>query len=72
MQKSFLAIVLASSVTLSACATDSQTAGDMAQGAAIGAAGGADCCTLCNVTSRLAVRRASAQRNGARQHDCQE
>jgi hypothetical protein len=41
MQKSFLAIVLASSVTLSACATDSQTAGDMAQGAAIGAAGGA-------------------------------
>jgi len=41
MQKSFLAVVLASSVALSACATDSQQAGDIAQGAAIGAAGGA-------------------------------
>jgi uncharacterized membrane protein len=41
MQKSLLAVVLASSVSLSACATDSQTAGDVAQGAAVGAAGGA-------------------------------
>ena len=40
MQRSFLAIVLASSVSLSACATDSQTSGDIAQGAAMGAAGG--------------------------------
>ena len=40
MQKSFLAVVMASSVALSACATDSQTSGDIAQGAAIGAAGG--------------------------------
>ena len=41
MQKSILAIVLASSVSLSACATDSRTAGDVAEGAAYGAAGGA-------------------------------
>jgi hypothetical protein len=41
MHKSLLAVVLASSVSLSACATDSQMAGDVAQGAAVGAAGGA-------------------------------
>ncbi len=41
MRKSLLAIALASSVSLSACATpDSQTAGDIAQGAAVGAATG--------------------------------
>ena len=41
MKKSILAVLLASSVSLSACATDSRTAGDIAQGAAVGAAGGA-------------------------------
>ena len=41
MRKSFLALALASSVTLGACATNSRMAGDAAQGAAIGAAGGA-------------------------------
>ena len=41
MQKSIMAIMLASTISLSACATDSQTAGDIAQGAAVGAAGGA-------------------------------
>jgi hypothetical protein len=41
MQKSVVAILLATSVSLSACATDSQQAGDIAEGAAIGAAGGA-------------------------------
>ena len=40
MQKSILAVILASSVSLSACATDSQQAGDIAQGAAIGGAAG--------------------------------
>ncbi len=41
MRKSMIAILLAGTVSLSACATDSQTAGDIAQGAAVGAAGGA-------------------------------
>jgi hypothetical protein len=41
MKKSILAIVLASSVSLSACATNNRTAGDLAEGAAYGAAGGA-------------------------------
>ena len=41
MQKSLLALVLASSVSLSACATNSRMAGDIAEGAAYGAAGGA-------------------------------
>ncbi len=41
MQKTILALVLASSVSLSACATNSRTAGDLAEGAAYGAAGGA-------------------------------
>ena len=41
MRKSFIALALASTMTLSACATDSRTAGDIAQGAAVGAAGGA-------------------------------
>ena len=41
MKKSILAIVLASSVSLSACATDSTMAGNAAEGAAYGAAGGA-------------------------------
>ena len=41
MQKSMLAILLAGSVSLSACATNSRTAGDLAEGAAYGAAGGA-------------------------------
>ena len=41
MKKSILAIVLASSVSLGACATDSTTAGNLAEGAAYGAAGGA-------------------------------
>ena len=41
MKKSLLAIALASSVSLSACATNSRAAGDMAQGAAGGAALGA-------------------------------
>ena len=39
MQKQLLAVVLASSVSLSACAT--RNSGDIAEGAAIGAAGGA-------------------------------
>ena len=39
MQRTLLAVVLASSVSLSACAT--RDSGDIAQGAAIGAAGGA-------------------------------
>jgi phage tail tape-measure protein len=41
MKKSILAIVLASSVSLSACATNDRTAGNVAEGAAYGAAGGA-------------------------------
>ncbi len=41
MQKTILAIVLASSVSLSACATNSRMAGNAAEGAAYGAAGGA-------------------------------
>ena len=41
MKKSILAIALATSVSLSACATNSRTAGDLAEGAAYGAAGGA-------------------------------
>ena len=41
MRKSILAIVLASSVSLGACATNSRMAGDVAEGAAYGAAGGA-------------------------------
>ncbi len=42
MKKAMMAIVLAGSVSLGACATpSSQTAGDIAQGAAVGAAGGA-------------------------------
>ena len=39
MQRTLLAVVLASSVSLSACAT--RDSGDIAQGAAVGAAGGA-------------------------------
>lgn len=41
MKRSILALALASSVTLSACATDSTMAGNAAEGAAYGAAGGA-------------------------------
>jgi hypothetical protein len=41
MKKSILAMGLASALTLSACTTNSETAGDIAQGAAVGAAGGA-------------------------------
>ncbi|HVF36904.1 MAG TPA: glycine zipper domain-containing protein [Sphingomicrobium sp.] len=42
MRKSMMAIMLASTISLSACATtDSRYAGDVAQGAAVGAAGGA-------------------------------
>lgn len=41
MKKSILAIVLASSVSLGACATNDRMAGDVAEGAAYGAAGGA-------------------------------
>ena len=41
MRKSFLALALASSVTLTACATNDRMAGDAAQGAAIGGLGGA-------------------------------
>lgn len=41
MKKAILAIVLASSVSLGACATNSRTAGNAAEGAAYGAAGGA-------------------------------
>ena len=40
MQKTILAIVLASSVSLSACATNREMAGDAAEGAAYGAAAG--------------------------------
>ncbi len=41
MKKFMMAALLASSVTLGACATNSRTAGDVAEGAAYGAAGGA-------------------------------
>ena len=41
MQKSMMAIMLASAVSLSASATSDPMAGDIAQGAAVGAAGGA-------------------------------
>ena len=41
MKKSIMAIVLASSVSLSACATNDRMAGNVAEGAAYGAAGGA-------------------------------
>jgi hypothetical protein len=41
MRKAYLAVLLASSVSLAACATDSEMAGDVATGAAVGAAGGA-------------------------------
>ncbi len=41
MRKSMIAVLLAGTISLSACATDSQTAGDIAQGAAVGGAGGA-------------------------------
>ena len=40
MRKSLLALALASSVSLAACATNDPMAGDIAQGAAVGAAGG--------------------------------
>jgi hypothetical protein len=40
MKKTFMAIMLASSVSLGACATDSRMAGDVAQGAAYGGAAG--------------------------------
>jgi hypothetical protein len=40
MRKSMIAILLAGTVSLGACATDSQQAGDIAQGAAIGGAAG--------------------------------
>ena len=40
MRKSIMAVMLASAVSLSACATDSQQSGNIAQGAAIGAASG--------------------------------
>ena len=41
MQKTFMAIVLASTISLGACTTNSRMAGDVAEGAAYGAAGGA-------------------------------
>ncbi|MEO5973016.1 MAG: glycine zipper domain-containing protein [Sphingomicrobium sp.] len=41
MQKTLMAIVLASTVSLGACTTNSRMAGDVAEGAAYGAAGGA-------------------------------
>jgi hypothetical protein len=41
MNKAVFAVLLAGSVSLSACATNSRQAGDMAEGAAYGAAGGA-------------------------------
>ena len=41
MNKSMMAIMLAGTISLSACATSSRQQGDMAQGAAIGAVGGA-------------------------------
>ncbi len=41
MQKSFLALALASSLSLGACAGNSRMAGNAAEGAAYGAAGGA-------------------------------
>src|SRR6187200_3412421 len=40
MRKSMIAILLAGTISLSACATSSEQAGDIAQGAAIGATGG--------------------------------
>ena len=40
MTKTMMAMLLASTVSLSACATDSRTQGNIAQGAAIGAVGG--------------------------------
>ena len=40
MRKSMIAILLAGTMSLGACATDSETAGDIAQGAAVGATGG--------------------------------
>ena len=40
MQKTFLAILMASSVSLSACATNDPMAGDIAEGAAYGGAAG--------------------------------
>ena len=41
MKKSFMAIALASSISLGACATNDRMAGNVAEGAAYGAAGGA-------------------------------
>ncbi|MGI8931718.1 MAG: hypothetical protein ACR2FK_04975, partial [Sphingomicrobium sp.] len=41
MNKSMMAILLAGSISLGACATNSREAGDIAQGAAVGAVGGA-------------------------------
>ena len=41
MKKSIMAIALASSISLSACATNDRMAGNVAEGAAYGAAGGA-------------------------------
>lgn len=41
MRKSYMAIALASSLTLAACATNSRTAGNTAEGAAYGGAAGA-------------------------------
>ena len=41
MRRSMIAILLAGTISLSACATDSEQAGNIAQGAAIGATGGA-------------------------------
>ena len=40
MKKAILAVLLASGMSLSACATNSETAGDVAEGAAYGAAAG--------------------------------
>ena len=40
MKKAVLAVLMAGSVSLSACATNSRTAGDIAEGAAYGAAAG--------------------------------
>ncbi|MBA3668032.1 MAG: hypothetical protein H0W65_09955 [Sphingomonas sp.] len=41
MQKTIMAMMLVSSMSLAACATNSREAGDIAQGAAVGAVGGA-------------------------------
>ena len=41
MRRAMMAVLLAGTISLSACATNSEQAGDIAQGAAIGAAGGA-------------------------------